>query len=69
MGTYAVVQTFPVVVEGNTFRVTVPAELMRGSPRRWGYQVLVMSRPPGDKLRFQILLILWKSPRRTCGRT
>jgi hypothetical protein len=24
-------------------RVTIPAEIMRGSPRRWGYQVLVMS--------------------------
>jgi len=50
MGTYAAVQTYPVVVEGNRFRVTVPAEMMRGSPRRWGYQVLVMSAGPGGSL-------------------
>jgi hypothetical protein len=50
MGTYAVVQTFPVGVEGNKFRVTVPAEIMRGSPRRWGYQVLVMTGSPETKL-------------------
>ena len=43
MGTYAAVQTFPVVSEGANLRVTIPAEIMRGSPRRWGYQVLVMS--------------------------
>jgi hypothetical protein len=50
MGTYAPVQMFPVVVEGNKFRVTVPAEMMRGSPRRWGYQVLVMSAGPARSL-------------------
>jgi len=42
MGTYAVVQTFPVVLEGASLRVEIPADIMRGSPRRWGYQVLVM---------------------------
>jgi len=50
MGTYAAVQTFPVTVDGNKFRVTVPAEMMRGSPRRWGYQVLVMTGAPATKL-------------------
>jgi len=50
MGTYAAVQTFPVVTEGARLRVTVPAELMHGSPRRWGYQVLVMTGSPATKL-------------------
>ena len=40
-GTYEIVQTFPVVVEGNRMHVTIPRDLMRGNPRRWGYQVLV----------------------------
>jgi len=43
MGTYTVVQTFPVVSERASLRVNIPAEIMRGSPRRWGYQVLVMN--------------------------
>jgi hypothetical protein len=43
MGTSAVVQTFPVISEGASLRVTIPATIMHGSPRRWGYQVLVMS--------------------------
>jgi len=42
-GTYGIVQTFPIIVEGNCFHVSMPREIMRGSPRRWGYQVLVMS--------------------------
>ena len=49
MGTYTVVQTFPVIVEGNKFHVTLPAAMMRGSPRRWGYQVLVMTGDPATK--------------------
>lgn len=43
MGTYGVAQTFPIVMEGARFQVTIPREMMRGSPKRWGYQVLVMS--------------------------
>ena len=43
-GTYGVVQTFPVVIEGSRFHVTIPRDLMRGNPRRWGYQVLVTDR-------------------------
>jgi len=40
-GTYGIVQTFPLSVMGNSFHVTLPREMMRGSPRRWGYQALV----------------------------
>jgi hypothetical protein len=32
-----------VVSERASLRVNIPAEIMRGSPRRWGYQVLVMN--------------------------
>ncbi len=46
MGTYGTVQTFPVVIDGASFRVTVPRDLMRGSPKRWGYQVLVLTGDP-----------------------
>ncbi len=47
-GTYEPVQTFPLVVEGSQYHVTIPRELMHGSPRRWGYQVLVMSGTLSD---------------------
>jgi hypothetical protein len=40
-GTYGVVQVFPLIVEGSRFHVDIPRDLMRGNPRRWGYQVLV----------------------------
>jgi hypothetical protein len=43
MGTYAVVQTFPVISEGASLRVNISATIMHGSPRHWGYQVLVMN--------------------------
>jgi len=43
MGTYTMVQTLPVILEGNSIRVAIPGTIMRGSPRRWGYQVLVMN--------------------------
>jgi hypothetical protein len=49
MGAYAIVKTFPVTVDGNSLRVTVPAPIMRGSPRRWGYQALVMTGDPSVK--------------------
>jgi hypothetical protein len=42
-GTYEPVQTFPMVVEGSHYHVTIPRVMMRGNPRRWGYQVLVMN--------------------------
>ncbi len=42
-GSYGTVQTFPVIVQGNSYQVTMPRDVMRGSPKRWGYQVLVMS--------------------------
>lgn len=42
-GTYEVSETFPLVFDGSTtIRVNLPREVMRGSPKRWGYQVLVM---------------------------
>jgi hypothetical protein len=47
-GTYESVQTFPIVTEGNTVHVTIPRDMMRGNPRRWGYQVLVMSGTLSD---------------------
>jgi hypothetical protein len=50
LGTYGVVQTFPVIVQGNSLHVTIPAQIMHGSPRRWGYQVLVMTGTPGGKM-------------------
>jgi hypothetical protein len=46
MGTYGVVQTFPVSVQGSTLRVTIPGSILHGSPRRWGFQVLVMPGSP-----------------------
>ena len=46
MGTYAAVQTFPVTVQGRTLRLTIPGSILHGSPRRWGYQVLVMPGNP-----------------------
>jgi hypothetical protein len=40
-GTYGVVQTFPVAMDGARYHVVIPRDMMKGSPRRWGYQVLV----------------------------
>ncbi len=45
-GTYGTVQTFPVVVQGSSWSVDIPREIIRGSPKRWGYQVLVMTGDP-----------------------
>ncbi len=47
-GTYGTVQTFPAITEANVVRVTIPRDMMRGNPRRWGYQVLVMSGTLSD---------------------
>jgi len=47
-GTYGVVQMYPVVQEGSRYHVAIPRDMMRGSPRRWGYQVLVMSGTLSD---------------------
>jgi hypothetical protein len=47
-GTYGIVQTFPVVTEGSRYHVTIPRDLMRGSPRRWGYQVLASGNTLSD---------------------
>lgn len=47
-GTYGIVQTFPLIVNGTQWHVTVPRDMMRGSPKRWGYQVLVMSGDQGS---------------------
>ena len=41
MGGSSLVQSFPVVADGNSLRVVVPGTFIHGSPRRWGYQVLV----------------------------
>jgi len=42
-GTYEAAGTFSLVFEGNNIHITLPREIMRGSPRRWGYQVLTMA--------------------------
>ena len=47
-GSYGIIQTFPLVVEGNRYRVNIPRDLMRGNPERWGYQVLAMATSPQD---------------------
>ncbi len=47
-GTYGPVQTFPAIVDGGNFHVTIPRDIMRGNPRRWGYQVLVMNTSLSD---------------------
>jgi hypothetical protein len=42
-GTYEASATFPLAFDGpNNIRLSLPREVMRGSPKRWGYQVLVM---------------------------
>jgi len=41
-GTYEVSGTFPLVFEGSMIHINLPPDTMRGSPKRWGYQVLVM---------------------------
>ena len=50
MGTYGIVQLFPVIIQGNSLRVSIPAALLHGSPKRWGYQVLVMTGNPATKM-------------------
>jgi hypothetical protein len=47
MGTYGSVETFPLVSVGNSLRVTLPRNIIRGSPKRWGFQVLVMTPEAG----------------------
>jgi hypothetical protein len=46
-GSYALESTFPLRVTEDTMQVTIPRPLMRGSPRRWGYQVLVRAQEGG----------------------
>jgi len=41
-GTYGTVGAFPVIVNGPVLKVSVPRDQLRGSPARWGYQVLVL---------------------------
>jgi len=48
IGTYGSVQTFPIIAEGARFTVVMPRDVIRGSPRRWAYQVLVMSGTLSD---------------------
>lgn len=38
--------SFPVVEDGNRWTVTIPHSYVRGSPRRWAYQVIVMLSDP-----------------------
>lgn len=45
-GSYELAGTFPVTVQASAVQVALPRSLMRGNPRRWGYQVLVMSCDP-----------------------
>ena len=45
-GAYGVVQTFLVVIQGSSWSVDIPRDIIRGSPKRWGYQVLVMTGDP-----------------------
>jgi hypothetical protein len=49
LGAYNIIQMFPVTVQGNSLQVTIPGALIHGSPRRWGYQVLVMVGNPLPK--------------------
>jgi hypothetical protein len=41
---------FPAVIRGHAVEFTLPRAVLRGSPKRWGYQVLVMALDPASTL-------------------
>lgn len=45
-GTYELAETFSLLVDSGSVHVRMPRSWMRGNPKRWGYQALVMSYDP-----------------------
>ncbi len=45
-GTYTFVDSFAVVMQNGQPSISIPRSILRGNPRRWGYQVLVMALNP-----------------------
>jgi len=43
---YDLAESVPLVIEANRVRFSVPRTWLRGNPRRWGYQALVMAYDP-----------------------